>query len=85
MRARFLETQPKKRIRCLNTRLTLISRIFSGLSLLLRTAVWAEENTKAKTKQALAKTQLTWNISPNTENSDTYKILSCDHLNACTW
>ena len=39
MRARFLETQPKKRIRCLNTRLTLISRIFSGLSLLLRTAV----------------------------------------------
>ena len=54
MRTRFVETQPKKYIRCLYTRLTLISRIFSGLSLLLRTAVWAEENTKTKTKQGLA-------------------------------
>ena len=85
MRVRFLETQPKKRILCLNTRLTLISRIFSGLLWLLRTAVWAEENTKTKTKQALAETQLAWNIGPNTENNDAYKILSCDHLNACTW
>ena len=62
MRARFVETQPKKHIRCLNTRLTLISRIFSGLSLLLRTAVWAEENTKAKTKQGLAQKQFARNI-----------------------
>ena len=50
----FVETQPKKHIRCLITRLTLVSRIFSGLSLLLQTAVWAEENTKTKTKQGLA-------------------------------
>ena len=54
MRARFVETQPKKHIRYVNTRLTLVSRIFSGLSLLLRTAVWAEVNTKTKTKQGLA-------------------------------
>ena len=54
VRTRFVETQPKKHIRCLITRLTLISRIFSGPSLLLRTAVWAEENTKTKSKQGLA-------------------------------
>ena len=62
MRARFVATQPKKHIRCLNTILTLISRIFSGLSLLLRTAVWAEESTKTKTKQGLAQKQFARNI-----------------------